>query len=144
MIKLRTFYIFKINKSLSPIYEQKSTSIFKLLNRINEMDDSEYDLAKRIYNKITLSINKSLLDNYILMNHMNDIYYKKTNNIHTLSSAYEESKLTIFNTFLKIETTNNISSFFKDLFEINNNLFCIDFENKDYFYLDEFRVKLLV
>ncbi len=140
---MRTYYIFRVNKSLNSIYEKNSISIYKMLNKINNMDKKEYDFAKRIYKKTVLPINKNLIDKYILMIHMNDIYYKKYGNIHILHSGKEESKLYLYNTYIKIITTNNISSFFKDIYSINNNMFCVDFENKDYFYLDDFEVKLL-
>ena len=140
---MRTYYIFRINNSLNKIYEKNSISIYKMLNKINNMDKKEYEFAKRIYKKTVIPINKNLIDKYILMIHMNDIYYKKYGNVHILNSEREESKLYLYNTYIKIITTNNISSFFKDIYSINNNMFCIDFENKDYFYLDDFELKLL-
>ena len=140
---MRTYYIFRINNSLNKTYEKNSISIYKILNKINNMDKKEYEFAKRIYKKTVIPINKNLIDKYILMIHMNDIYYKKYGNVHILNSEREESKLYLYNTYIKIITTNNISSFFKDIYSINNNMFCIDFENKDYFYLDDFELKLL-
>jgi len=140
---MRTYYIFRVNNNLNKIYEKNSVSIYKMLNKINTMDKKEYEFAKKIYKKTVLPINKNLIDKYILMIHMNDIYYKKYGNVHILNSGREESKLYLYNTYIKIITSNNISSFFKDIYSINNNLFCVDFENKDYFYLDDFEVKLL-
>ena len=140
---MRTYYIFRVNNNLNKIYEKNSVSIYKMLNKINSMDKKEYEFAKKIYKKTVLPINKNLIDKYILMIHMNDIYYKKYGNVHILNSGREESKLYLYNTYIKIITSNNISSFFKDIYSINNNLFCVDFENKDYFYLDDFEVKLL-
>ena len=141
---MRTYYVFKINHNLYPIGERRPVSIYKLLDRINNMNNSELSLAKRLYKKITTQIDKELLDNYIVSMHINDFYYCKKNNEHKLYSAYEESKLIIYNTFIKLVTTNNISSFFKDLYSLNNDYFFVDFDNKDYFFLDEFKLKMLV
>lgn len=141
---MRTYYVFKINSNLYPIGERRPVSIYKLLTKIKKMNREEYDIAKRVYNKMVLPINKKMLDNYLVMNHMNDIYYCKKNNEHRLCSSYEESKIKIYNTFLKLVTTNNISSFFKDLYSIDNNYFFVDFENNDYFFLSDFKLKLLV
>lgn len=140
---MRTFYIFKINNLLNPIYERKTTNIYKLLDKIKKLDKRDYKIAKSLYSKTIIPINKGKIDNYLLMNHMNDLYYTKNNNIHELSSDMEESKLIIYNTYIKVTSTNNISSFFKDIYELDKNLFAIDFENKDYFYLDDLKVKLL-
>ena len=140
---MRTYYIFRINSELIPLYERKSTNIYKILNRINSFNKKEYRLAKKIYSRIIVPLNKKKIDNYILMNHMNDLYYTKNLNRHELLSTFEESRLYIHNTYIKIITTNNISTFFKDIYSINNNYFVIDFNNKDYFYLDDLKVKLL-
>lgn len=141
---MRTYYIFKINKLLNPIYEEKTTSIYKLLEKVNNLDKKEYALAMKIYSKLVIPIDKKKIDNYLIMNHINDLYYTKSSNIHTLYSDMEKSKLKIYNTYIKIITTNNISSFFKDIFNMDNSFFCVDFENKDYFYISSLYEKSLV
>ncbi|MBO6195419.1 MAG: sporulation inhibitor of replication protein SirA [Bacilli bacterium] len=141
---MRTFYIFSINKILSPIYENKSGNIYNMLNKVRNYNKKELVFAKKIYLKIINPIDKKKIDNYLLMNYMNNFYYTKMNNIHKLKSDKEYSKLTIHNTYIKIVTNNNISSFFKDFYNINKNYFIIDFDNKDYFYLEDLRLKLLV
>lgn len=140
---MRTFYIFKINKELTTIYDKKSINIYKMLNKINTFNKKEYKFAKKMYLKIVMPIDKKKIDNYLLMNHINDFYYTKSKNTHELMSTKEESKLIIHNTYLKVITTNNISSFFKDISYIDEDLFVIDFKNKDYFYLSDLKVKLL-
>ena len=140
---MRTYYIFKINKSINPINEKRTVNTYKLLNKIYKYSNKDYKEAYKLYRKIVMPINKYKLDNYLLMNHINDFYYIKKDNIHELNSKKEKSKLIINNTYIKIITTSNISSFFKDMFSINNDFFVIDFKNKDYFYLEEFKVNLL-
>ncbi len=141
---MRTFYIFSINRVLNPLYENKSGNIYNMLNKIRNYNKKELVFAKKLYLKIVNPIDKKKIDNYLLMNYMNDFYYTKINNIHELKSEKEYSKLTIHNTYIKIITTNNISSFFKDFYNINKEYFVIDFDNKDYFYLDDLKLKLLV
>ena len=141
---MRTYYIFKINPMFNPLYRKNSTSMYKLLNRIKKMNKMDINIGKRIYNKVVVPLNKNLLNNYILSNHINDIYYIKNDKEHYLESVYENSKLSIYNTYLKIETNKNISTFFKDLVPISEDLLCIDFDNIDYFYLDDLKTKLLV
>ena len=141
---MRTYYIFKIDKKSNTIYKRNKTAIYKLLYKINKLGKSEYKLGNRLYKNIIIPLDKIRINNYILSNHINDIYYKKEDNLHSLDSAFEKSRLIVYNTYIKIITTNNISSFFKDLSPISNNLFCVDFNNTDYFYIDELELKSLV
>lgn len=140
---MRTYYIFKINKLMNPYYEKKTASIYKILEKISNFNKKEYLLANKIYKRVVVPLDKNKIDNYILMNHINDIYYTKNNKVHELYSSKEDSKLIICNTYIKIITTNNISTFFKDICSLSNDFFVIDFKNKDYFYIDEFRINVL-
>ena len=141
---MRTYYIFRINPLFNPLYRKNSTSIYKLLNKIRKMNKMDISVGKKIYKKLVVPLNKELLSNYILSNHINDVYYIKNGNEHLLESSFETSKLKIYNTYLKIETTKNISSFFKDIVPVSEDMLCIDFDNTDYFYLEDLKTKLLV
>ena len=140
---MRVYYVFKINNLLNTSYEKRPVSIYKLLNKINTYNKNEYKSANRLYRKVVIKIDKRNIDNYILMNHINDFYYTKHNLVHELYSNKEMSKLIIYNTYIKIITTNNLPSFFKDIFMYGDNFFAVDFNNKDYFYLDEFKLNVL-
>ena len=140
---MRTFYIFNINNMINPMYERKTTNIYKIFNEIRKMDKKEFCLAKKLYKRLIIPINKYKIDDTLFKIHMNDFYYKKNNNIHELNSDMENSRLIINNTYMKIISTKNVSSFFKDLCMFNDNYFVIDFNNKDYFYLRDLKVKLL-
>ena len=144
VIYMRTYYLFKINKILNPVYETKTNNIYKMLSKINSLDKKEFVLAKKLYTKIVIPIDKHRIDNHLLMSHINDMYYTKNNNVHTLYSDLEESRVIIYNTYIKIITTKNISSFFKDMYTINKDFFVVDFNNKDYFYLSSLFQKSLV
>lgn len=141
---MRTYYIFKINPLFNTINRKNSTSIYKLLKKIKIMNKRDINVGKNIYKRLVIPLNKELLNNYILSNHINDVYYIKNNRNHYLESIYEISKLSIYNSYLKIETNINISTFFKDIYPISDNMICIDFDNIDYFFLDDLKEKLLV
>ena len=140
---MRVYYVFKINKLLNTSYEKKPVAVYKLLDKINTYNKNEYRNANNIYRKIVLKMDKRNIDNYILMNHINDFYYTKHNMVHELYSSKEKSKLIIYNTYIKIITTNNLPTFFKDIIMYGNDYFAVDFDNKDYFYLDEFKLNVL-
>lgn len=134
---MRTFYIFKINNGANTLYNRKTSNIYKILNRINNLDLSESKKAINVYKKITRSINKDYINNYITMKHMDDFYYKVNNGCHELKNSKEKSVMFVNKSYIKIVCTNNISSFFKDIFLIDKDLFVVDFDYKDYFYIED-------
>ncbi len=139
---MRTFYIFKINNGCSTIYNRKTCNIYKILNRINNLDASESKKAINIYRKIIIPINRDMIDAYIIKKHINDFYYKKNNKWHELKNDKEKSIMIINKTYIKIICSNNISTFFKDIFMVDKDLFVIDFNYKDYFYIRDFNNKI--
>lgn len=139
---MRTFYIFKINNGFNTLYNKKTSNIYKILNRINNLDVSETKKAINIYRKIIRPINKERIDYFITKNHFNDFYYKKNNNCHELKNNKEKSIMFINKTYIKIVCSNNISTFFKDIYSIDKRLFVIDFDYKDYFYIEDLNSKI--
>lgn len=139
---MRTYYIFKINDDFRTLYNKKSNSIYKMLSDIRVSKEEDRDKVSKLYNKLTKKIDKKKVNDFIIRNHLNDFYYKKIGIYHELCNNLEDSILTVNNTFIKLVTNNNISSFFKDLYLLNDNLFLIDFENKDYFYMEDLKTKI--
>ena len=138
------YYIFSINKMFNPIYQNKSHNIYMALNKIKKYDKKELLLAKKMYSRIIEPIERRKIDNYLLMNYMNNNNYTKINSNHELVNNNEFSRLLIYNTYIKIITSNNISSFLNDLYNINRDYFVIDFKNENYFFLQDLKTKLLV
>jgi sporulation protein YlmC with PRC-barrel domain len=65
-------------------------------------------------------------------------YYTKVNNIHMIYDYYtkEESKLIINTNYLLIKSTKQIPTFLKAITR-KEKIFVIDFDNIDYFWLEE-------
>ena len=137
-----TFYIFKINNGCNTLYNKKTSNIYKILNRINNLDISESKKAINIYRKIIKPINKDRLNYLITNRHMNDFYYRLINNCHELKNNKEKSMMFINKTYIKIVCSNNVSTFFKDIYMIDKDLFVVDFKYKDYFYIEDFNSKI--
>lgn len=141
---MRTFYIFKINNMFQTFYNDKSNILFKMFNEIYSSNDQDLINKFRLFEQITIPINKKIFNNYIMLKHRDDIFYTKNDNVHTIENDKEISRLTINNTFLKIKSNKNINSFIKDIVDSRECLFIIDFKNKDYFWVNEAKSKLLV
>lgn len=141
---MRTFYIFKINNMFQTFYNDKSNILFKMFNEIYSSNDQDLINKFRLFEQITIPINKKIFNNYIMLKHRDDIFYTKNDNVHTIENDKEISRLTINNTFLKIKSNKNINTFIKDIVDSRECLFIIDFKNKDYFWVNEAKSKLLV
>ena len=141
---MRTFYIFKINNMFQTFYNDKSNILFKMFNEIYSSNDQDLINKFRLFEQITIPINKKIFNNYIMLKHRDDIFYTKNDNVHTIENDKEISRLTINNTFLKIKSNKNINSFIKDIVDSKECLFVIDFQNKDYFWVNEIKLKTLV
>ena len=141
---MRTFYIFKINNMFQTFYNDKSNILFKMFNEIYSSNDQHVINKFRLFEQITIPINKKIFNNYIMLKHRDDIFYTKNDNVHTIENDKEISRLTINNTFLKIKSNKNINSFIKDIYDSKESVFVIDFQNKDYFWINEIKLKTLV
>lgn len=141
---MRTFYIFKINNMFQTFYNDKSNILYKMFNEIYNSKSEDLINNFRLFEQITLPFNKKIFNNYILLRHGNDLYYSRKDSIHTISSKYEISRLSVNQTHLKIKTNKNINSFMKDIMNTKERVFVIDFKNKDYFWLNEIKEETLV
>ena len=141
---MRTFYIFKINNMFQTFYNDKSNILFKMFNEIYSSNDQDLINKFRLFEQITIPFNKRIFNNYVMLKHRDDIFYTKNDNVHTIENDKEISRLTINNTFLKIKSNKNINSFIKDIYDSKESVFVIDFQNKDYFWINEIKLKTLV
>ena len=92
----------------------------------------------RIKWRIRDTFNKELLDNNIYEYYKNRYTYTKINNTHIINDYYteEKSKLVINPSYLLIRSTKQIPTFLRTITK-KNNIFVCDFDNIDYFWLDE-------
>ena len=139
---MRTFYIFRINNGFNTLYNRKTSNIYKILNRINNLDINESKKAINVYRKIIRPIDKDRINSFITKRHMNDFYYSINNSCHELKNDKEKSIMFVNKTYIKIVCSGNISSFFKDIFMIDKSLFVVDFNYKDYFFVEDLNSKI--
>ena len=133
---MRTFYIFKISKEFKIITKNRPYNLYMALDNIHKMDNSELNLAYRLFD--TICERQSIKDlNVKIFNLLKDKdTYTKFNHHHIINNYFtsENSKLTINKSYMKLKSTMNNPTFFETLKNIPN-LFVIDFNSKDYFWL---------
>ncbi len=133
---MRTFYIFKINNDYYKLTKNMPYNLYKALLNIKLGTKENITYLKNEYNSLVDKYNKRELNKYIYGKMSNLDGYNLFNSVHTFNSYYtnEASKLIVNNSYMILKT-NTITPYFLDYLEDIPNLFLIDFEKGDYFYL---------
>lgn len=133
---MRTFYIFKINNDYYKLTKNMPYNLYKALLNIKLGTKENITYLKNEYNSLVDKYNKRELNKYIYGKMSKLDGYNLFNSVHTYNSYYtnEASKLIVNNSYMILKT-NTITPYFLDYLEDIPNLFLIDFEKGDYFYL---------
>ncbi|HIU39882.1 MAG TPA: sporulation inhibitor of replication protein SirA [Candidatus Aphodocola excrementigallinarum] len=140
---MRVYYLFKINDSFSKLYYNKTYYLYKMLEEISKSSKNDFIISYRLFEQMATAYDKTKINSMIYKKFMDDENYNKILNKHILDDGVEKTKLTVYNTYIKIKTNQNISAFFKILSN-EENVFVCDFNNKDYFWLNKAVRKSLV
>lgn len=125
---MRKYYLFKINEKNINLNKNSLYNIFEELFYLNK---NKFDYGIQIFNNLCVSI-----DTELILEKLKNKYPFKNNQI--LIEDLENTNVEIKKTFIIIETSKNAPSIFKYINQIEKNLFVCDFNNKDYFWLNEF------
>ena len=140
---MRVYYLFKINDSFSKLYYNKTYYLYKMLEQISKSSQNDFIISYRLFSQMATAYNKVEINSDIYKAFEYNDKYMKTLNKHILNDGVEKTKLTVYNTYIKIRTNQNLTSFFKVLNK-EKNIFVCDFNNKDYFWLSKVSSKSLV
>ncbi len=143
---MKVYYIFKIKKEFVNLYKDTPSVLYNILKNIYYLEKEEVDYGYNLFNQLITPINKSKLDRNIFLKFHQDIPYSKRKDTHYINNLYrnEISRLTVNNSYLKLEVEQNFSSFFKILDDELDNLFACSFKKVDFFFIEEYNRKLLV
>lgn len=139
---MRVYYLFKINESFSNLYYNKTYYLYKMLEQIYKSSKSDFIISYRLFSQMAVAYNKAEINSNIYKEFLYDSNYMKTLNKHTFDDGIEKTKLTVYNTYIKIKTNQNLTNFFRILVK-EKNIFVCDFNNKDYFWLGKVSSKSL-
>lgn len=140
---MRVYYLFKINDSFSKLYYNKTYYLYKMLEQISQSSKNDFIISYRLFEQMAVAFSKTKINSEIYRRYCYDDSYYKTLNKHILDNGVEKTKLTVYNTYIKVKTNKNITEFFK-VIEKEENVFVCDFINKDYFWLSKVLSKSLV
>lgn len=135
---MRTFYLFKIKTPYSLLTKNNPYNLYKAIESIYHLKEEQLLTGYNFFNQIKDNFNKEYLDNLIFQYYKNKYTYTKVNNTHMINDYYkdEKSRLIINNTYMVIKSTLQYSTFLKAITK-KKNIFVCDFENVDYFWLEE-------
>ena len=111
--------------------------MYEMLEDIYHVKNYDIKVSSRLYGQMVNRVNKVLMNEYLYNNYCGYADYSNQANSHIISTNYEYSKLVVANTYLKIKTNRNYSTYFEHLCKYSNKIFVCDFINKDYFWLDK-------
>jgi len=134
---MKVYYIFKLKDEFMDLYKDTPSVLYNILRNIYYLDREEVDYGYNLFKQLTLPIDKNKIDRNLFIKFHQDIPYSKRNDVHYINNLYknEISRLSISNSYFKLELDQNFSTFFKILKEEDNNLFACSFKNTDFFFL---------
>lgn len=134
---MRTYYIFNINKEMSILTKDSPYLLFKSFESIYRYGKDDFDIAFMLYQELTCSFNKNVINNRILSKYKDNQFYIGTSNNHNYYNKYRDEfcKIRLKNNYLICQCNSGRLDLINSL--IGLNLFACDFQNKDYFWIDE-------
>ena len=135
---MRTFYLFEIKDNILKNYKNNYEELYLLLENVHYLKSDDIVLGYKIFNSIVNALDKDFYNEEVKHNNISNECYICYNYTHTINDFYnnESSKMIINNSHIKIKTNKNIPSFFYDIRKYKN-IFVCDFNNSDYFLLNE-------
>lgn len=135
---MRTFYLFDVKENILKNYRNNYEELYSLLESIHYLKTEDIILGFNIYQKLVNPMKKEEYNSYIKKNNLGKENYICYNYTHTINDFYfnESTKMIINNSHIKIKTNKNVPSFFYNIRNFKN-IFVCDFNNHDYFLLED-------
>ena len=135
---MRTFHIFDVNSSIVNLTRNDSYPLFYSFLKIKNLGSADLSIGINLYEQIATPIDKNKFSKNIYNHYKESDFYSKYQNEHSYINKYRDEKsfLKIKNAYMKIDTNKDYPEFFKYL-KKKNSLFVCDFDNKDYFWIND-------
>ena len=138
---MRIFYIFNIKKDVYDIYKDTPSVIYNFFNYIYHGNKEDLDYSNIIFQQIAYKFNKEKLDLSLYIKLHNKLIYSKRGEEHIINNLYKDeiSIMKIKKSYIIINTNKNYTEFFKLINEVYKECIVCDFNNQDFFYLNELK-----
>lgn len=125
---MRKYYLFNIKEEFSRIYKHNPYGLYKTIENLYNLKTVKYEVA--LFNEICNLIDEGVIEYYI----EHSYEYKKHNNKYLINSTLIE----INRSCIIVESDYNIPRIFTCLNIYSKNFIVIDFNNRDYFWLNKY------
>lgn len=135
---MRKYYLFMIKNDYYQVYKRNSQVLYRTLENLYQLSKPNFQYGVSLFDNICQPFSVKLLNNYI----KNRIPYQMySDKVIELYSAQEKMKLQINYATIIIVSNVNFPSIFKVFNIYNKRIFVCDFQNEDYFWLNEQTLK---
>jgi len=134
---MRTFYIFKINYEMEILLKESPYNLYRSLEGIYYLDKTNASYGATLLDNLIVPIDKDKYNRLIYDKNKDNDFYMKFKDTHRIINKYrnEDTNILVKNSYLLVRT-NIINKDFIKYMPLND-LFACDFENKDYFWLEQ-------
>lgn len=142
---MRTFYLFKVKDEYSKLTKNIPYNLYNTYASIRVSSPDNLNYIYNQYKSITEKVSVADINKYLMTSMSKYDGYSIYRNTHMYNNYYsdEVSKLVVYNSYFILKCNKSPSTFLSVLYHIPN-LFVIDFENKDYFWLKNADLTLAV
>lgn len=140
---MRIYYIFSIKKEIYQVTKNNPENLYKLFESIYYLKKENASIGFKTFNKICNCLEIKNINKRIKESNIDNLSYTLFGNTHIINDYFtdESSKLTVYNSFIKVKSNSMYPIFFKSIENLPF-LFVCDFLNNDYFYLKNVTTKL--
>ena len=132
---MRKYYLFIIKKEFYNVYKDKSYVLYKILENLHNLRTYDFSYGIKIYKELCLPFAVKVINNYL----NKKIKHKKINEkIIKIESNFEDTYMQVNYSCIVIKTSVNIPQIMKILNIYNKSIFVCDFNNIDYFWLNNY------
>ena len=130
------YYLFNIDNEVIDFFKHNNSYLFSTLNTIYKSDFKNINNNYLVLNDLVNEIPKVNLNLLLFNSFKNDDYYIKFKNKHIINDYFskEHSELFLNNLYIKVSSSYEYPTFFKELKNTGNWFIC-DFKNINYFWL---------
>lgn len=135
---MRIFYMFKIKKQYANLTKKHPYNLYKTIEQIYQLKTEELNFAINIFDQISDTFNKDIINHIIYENYKEQETYSNYLNTHIINDYFtnEQTKLIVNKSYMLLKSTKQIPLFLKEI-QFKDNIFICDFNNKDYFWLEQ-------
>ena len=140
---MRTYYIFVVNDVFKKLYQGNESVLFSIIETMYNSKKTDIGLCADIYKQVVSIFNKRLYDEFILNKFKTDENYCLTDKIHYYNIGQTKNGMIIYNSHIRISTNQSGFVFLKPLSMLSDNMFICDFDNQEYFWLEDVVLKTI-